>query len=149
MLTLHLQPEHDRAMREHGERAFPDECCGFLLGRVEGDRQIVEQVMAATNEHGQEERYHRFTITPLASYKAEKAARAEGLSVVGHYHSHPNSPARPSSGFADSDLDNATWPGYAFAIVSVMEGKAADLTSWLLAEDRSKFEPQAIKIAGL
>jgi proteasome lid subunit RPN8/RPN11 len=147
--TLHLQPEHDRAIREHGQRAYPNECCGFLLGRLKGDVQEVVQVMPARNEHGEEEQFHRFTITPAASYRAEKAARAEGLDVLGHYHSHPDAQARPSSGFPDGDLENATWPGYAFAIVSVGDGKAQDLTSWLLAEDRSKFDSQVIKIGDL
>ncbi len=147
MLTLVLQSEHAQTIHLHGERAFPNECCGFLLGKQDAGVQRVEKVMPAVNEHGEEEQYHRFTITPFASFKAEKAARAAGLDILGHYHSHPDAPARPSSGFADSDLDNATWPGYAFAIVSVMAGKAVDLTSWQLAEDRSKFESQPVTIA--
>ena len=147
--TLCLKPDHDQAIREHGQRAYPNECCGFLLGRLNGNVQEVVQVLPARNEHGEEEQFHRFTITPAASYQAERAARSEGLDILGHYHSHPDAPARPSSGFEDGDLENATWPGYAFAIVSVAEGKAVDLTSWLLAEDRSKFDPQEIKIDGL
>ena len=146
MHTLELKAEHDRAIRLHGERAYPNECCGFLLGKQADGVQRVEKVMPAVNEHGEEEQYHRFTITPYASFRAEKAARAAGLDILGHYHSHPNAEARPSSGFDDSDLSNATWPGYAFAIVSVKAGRAEDLTSWQLAEDRSKFDSQPIKI---
>ncbi|MDX1565547.1 MAG: Mov34/MPN/PAD-1 family protein, partial [Phycisphaeraceae bacterium] len=74
MPILHLETKHEEAIRAHGERAYPDECCGFLLGVIVGDMQQVQQVLPATNAHGKEERYHRFTITPEASYRAEKAA---------------------------------------------------------------------------
>ena len=138
-----LTPEHHAAIRSHAERAYPHECCGFLLGR---ELWRVEAVVPATNARGQEERHNRFVITPEASMRAEKEARRLGLSVIGHYHSHPDHPALPSSGFAESDLANATWPGFAFVIVSVMRGKAAEVTCWNLAEDRSKFEPVAIRM---
>jgi proteasome lid subunit RPN8/RPN11 len=147
MNDLVLQPEHDQAIRSHGERAFPHECCGFLLGKVQAGRFIVRHVLPATNAKGQEEAHNRFYISPEASFRAEKAARLQQLDIIGHYHSHPNSAARPSSGFADSDLDNATWPGSAFAIVSVRDGKAAELTSWLLADDRSRFIEQPVTLS--
>ncbi|MBI1367245.1 MAG: hypothetical protein GC162_01180 [Planctomycetes bacterium] len=137
-----LTPEHDQAIRSHGERAFPHECCGFLLGKVVEGVYRVARVMPAANSRGEEEKHNRFTITPEASYLAEKAARKEKLDIIGHYHSHPNHPARPSQ----YDLDHATWPGSAFAIVSVMKGRAELMTSWLLAADRSRFDPQAIEI---
>ncbi|MEM6448235.1 MAG: Mov34/MPN/PAD-1 family protein, partial [Cyanobacteria bacterium P01_D01_bin.123] len=31
-MVLHLTPEHVDAIRQHGERSFPQECCGLLLG---------------------------------------------------------------------------------------------------------------------
>ncbi len=143
MWVLELNAKHDAAIRAHGQRAYPYECCGFLLGR---ELWKVETVLPATNSKGQEEQHNRFVITPEASMRAEKEARRLGLSVIGHYHSHPDHPARPSQGFADSDLENATWPGFAFVIVSVMKGRAGELTCWNLAEDRSKFEPVNVRI---
>jgi proteasome lid subunit RPN8/RPN11 len=150
---LTLTAEHDQLIREHGQRTFPYECCGFLLGKKLWE---VQAVVPAVNDKGEEEQHNRFVITAEASKNAEKKAKALGLDVIGHYHSHPDSAAIPStpetvSASADgstggSDLDDATWPGYAFAIVSVMAGQAAELTCWNLAEDRSKFNPIPIKI---
>jgi proteasome lid subunit RPN8/RPN11 len=57
----------------------------------------------------------------------------------GAKHSHPDCPAIPSQ----FDLDHA-WPVYSYVIVSVRQGRAAELTSWELAEDRSKFLPEQI-----
>ena len=141
-MPLIIYAQHDLEIREHGARAFPHECCGFLLGRLDGDTRRVMRVLPATNDRGEEERHNRFTITPEASFNAEKVARAEELDIVGHYHSHPNAPAKPSA----YDLDHATWPGSSFAIVSVRDGEPENLTSWLLADDRSEFHEETIKI---
>lgn len=140
---LHLTSEHGQSIRSHAQRLYPHECCGFLLGR---ELWRVQSVLPATNAKGEEERHNRFVITPEASMRAEKEARRLGLSVIGHYHSHPDHPALPSSGFPESDLVNATWPGFAFVIVAVAKGRATDLTCWNLAEDRSKFEPVEIRM---
>lgn len=143
-------------MRAHAERIYPHECCGFLLGK---DLWTVDAVVPATNSKGEEEAHNRFEITPIASLRAEKEARARGLSVIGHYHSHPDSRAIPSKPHTvsasatgetgGSDLENATWPNSAFVIVSVMQGKSAEMTCWNLSDDRSDFEPVGIEILNL
>ena len=53
------------------------------------------------------------------------AYAADGLDVLGYYHSHPDHPARPSQ----YDLDHA-WPTFAYVIVAVAAGAAADMTAW-------------------
>ncbi len=141
MPELQITTEQLDAMKAHAERIYPHECCGFLLGP---SLWQVAAAIPAANDRGEEERHNRFVITPEASLRAEKEARRRGLTIVGHYHSHPDCPARPSSGFAESDLESATWPGYAFAIVSVMQAKAANVTCWNLAEDRTTFDPVPI-----
>ena len=153
MLTIELATEQDNTIRAHGERAYPHECCGFLLGH---ELWRVEAVLPATNAKGEQERRNRFYITPRESMLAEKEARRLGLNVIGHYHSHPDAPAVPSTPTSvsesatgttgESDLENATWPGYAFVIVSVRRGKAEEVRCWDLSPDRSKFEPVDIKI---
>lgn len=140
-MTLELHPSHETAIRDHGQRAFPHECCGFLLGTADGDIRRVVKVVPATNSRGEEERHNRFTITPEASFRAEKAARTEKLDIIGHYHSHPDAPARPSA----YDLDHATWPRSSFVIVSVRGGEPKDMTSWVLEDDRSKFTEEPIQ----
>ena len=110
-------------------------------------RSIIEAMasgnpVVATNIRGEEELHNRFTISPQAFMQADKAARAADLDILGFYHSHPNAPARPSQ----YDLDHA-WPVYSYVIVAVREGKPALMTSWLLENDRTKFNEQAIVIS--
>jgi proteasome lid subunit RPN8/RPN11 len=71
--------------------------------------------------------------------EAEKSASAQGLEVIGWYHSHPDHPARPS----EYDRDHA-WPWYSYIIVNVRAGVAQDMTSWRLKDDRSGFLEEKI-----
>jgi proteasome lid subunit RPN8/RPN11 len=118
------------AIRRHGEETFPHECCGALIGRGE----VVTAAVALPNTTEEGPR-RRFLVRPSDYMAAERAASANGGELLGFYHSHPDHPARPSQ----FDLDHA-WPNFAYVIVSVMSGRAADMTVWYLKEDRSSFD---------
>jgi proteasome lid subunit RPN8/RPN11 len=148
MITL--SPETEHAIREEGEQAYPDECCGVLLGKFEeglaagGERLVtVTKILPIENARKAEERHHRFVIEPEDFIRAEREARGLGLEMLGFYHSHPDSPARPS----DYDRDHAL-PFYAYIILAVEKGKATELMSWELTEDRTRFlqEETAISV---
>ena len=141
MIRLQLRPDHERAIRSHGRRAYPHECCGFLLGRDEDDVRQIVNAIPATNDRGEEELHNRFTISPEAFMHADRAARSAELDILGFYHSHPNAPAKPSP----YDLEHA-WPVYSYIIVSVEDGEPKEMTSWVLETDRSKFNQQEIAI---
>ncbi len=127
------------AIRSHGEETFPNECCGFMLGKANGDLRNVAELMRAENDREDEAKYNRFLITPDAFMRGEKAAREKGLDIIGFYHSHPDAPARPSK----YDLDHA-WPWYSYVIVSIKSGEADVMTSWVLREDRGAFGEEDI-----
>lgn len=63
--------------------------------------------------------------------------------ILGYYHSHPDHPARPSN----YDREHA-WPFYSYVIMSVGQGIPNDLTSWVLADDRSVFNPEKVQVTG-
>ncbi len=126
-------------IREHGRRTYPEECCGFLLGRAEPDGNRVVALRPVDNQR-ETNRERRYQITPHDYLHAERAAGREGLDIVGTYHSHPDHPARPSA----TDLQEATFPGFTYVIVAVGEGKPGELTAWSLAPDRSAFIPEPI-----
>jgi proteasome lid subunit RPN8/RPN11 len=117
-------------IRRHGEETFPHECCGALIGK---DDVVTAAVpLPNTTEEGPR---RRFLVRPSDYMAAERAASTHGGDLLGFYHSHPDHPARPSQ----FDLDHA-WPNFAYVIVSVMSGHAADMTVWYLKEDRSSFD---------
>ena len=120
----------DEAIRAHGQQAYPHECCGALLGR---DGHVTDLVaLANTTEEGPR---RRFLVRPGDYRQAEQRATALGVDLLGFYHSHPDHPARPSQ----YDLDHA-WPTFAYIIVAVAQGAAAEMTVWFLKDDRSSFE---------
>jgi proteasome lid subunit RPN8/RPN11 len=127
-------------IRDHGERDYPFECCGLLLGRFEPDgRKLVLETYPISNAREEEAKRNRFLIRPEELLEGEQYAREKGLDVIGFYHSHPDSPAAPSQ----YDLDHA-WPTYSYIIVSVKNHVAADLLSWEMESDRSRFNTEEI-----
>ena len=128
-------------IREHGVRDYPYECCGLLLGRFEADTKLVNETYPISNAREESAKRNRFLIEPAELMRGEKYARSKELEVVGFYHSHPDSPARPSQ----YDLEHA-WPTYSYIIVSTSDGQSGDLFSWEQEPDRSKFNPEEIRV---
>jgi proteasome lid subunit RPN8/RPN11 len=93
--------------------AAPAECCGILLGRA-------NQIMEAVPARNLSEDPNRFLIDPAGHIDARRRARQRGLEVVGFYHSHPHSPARPSA----TDLAEASYPDHVHLIVGLQSGSA-------------------------
>jgi proteasome lid subunit RPN8/RPN11 len=140
-MRVHVPEEILQRMRQHGEETYPHECCGFMLGSVQGDEQRITEIRSQPNERT-ESRENRFVISPEQFKAAEAYARAAGLQLVGIYHSHPDSPARPS----EYDREHA-WPWFSYVIVSVMGGRAAEANAWQLRDDRSGFDAMRLETA--
>jgi proteasome lid subunit RPN8/RPN11 len=135
---LHLSSEIEAEIKTAGEGAYPNECCGILIGEIDSEgTKTVKRTEAVNNSREGGEKYHRFLITPEDVFRAEKTARAAGLELIGFYHSHPDHPASPS----EYDRDNAL-PFYSYVIVSVEKGRAKELASWELTADRTSFLPE-------
>lgn len=126
-------------IHEHGSRDYPHECCGALLGREEGaDRAVLGLVPLENRREDTPE--NRFSIEPKDVLRAEKEAMANGWNLIGWYHSHPDSPARPS----DYDREHA-WPWYSYIIFQVEKAEPREMRSWRLKEDRGAFAEEAIE----
>jgi proteasome lid subunit RPN8/RPN11 len=136
----------ERAIRREGEKSYPGECCGALIGRLKAeaegdDARAVISVFPIENARESGERRRRFTIEAGDLLRAERAALGQGLEVLGFYHSHPDHPALPS----DYDREHAL-PFYSYVIVAVEGGRAAEMSSWRLEADRASFKEEAIEI---
>ncbi|HEX4123161.1 MAG TPA: M67 family metallopeptidase [Tepidisphaeraceae bacterium] len=139
-MQLILPPIFRQVIESHGADAFPNECCGMLVGRdVPGTGRMVEKLVKVPNDFPTVEQYHRFSIDPLLQLQTEKKAAAEGKMLLGFYHSHPDHPARPS------EYDRAhAWPFYSYLIVSILAGKPDVMTCWVLDETTEQFVEQEI-----
>lgn len=148
---LKLSPEHLQAICAHAESTYPDECCGLLLGKLTEGSKILVEVIATQNIWSTQaseisafeaiepttKRSH-YEIAPEVMLKAQKSARDRQLNIIGIYHSHPDHPAIPS------EFDRVyAWQQYSYIIVSVQQGKADKLNSWLL-DDQHQFQLEEI-----
>jgi proteasome lid subunit RPN8/RPN11 len=124
-------------MDAHVEKAYPEEGAGFLLGK-EGR---VMEILALSNSREDGARHNRFLFTPEDYLEAEMTAETLGLDLIGVFHSHPDCPNVPS----DYDREWAQ-PFFSYIITRVDDGKAVNSRSWKLAEDRSKYEEEELKI---
>lgn len=139
-MTLVISPQLEREIGSHGEATFPEECGGLLLGREVDGVRTVESILKLENRRT-ESRHNRVELSPLDYAKGEREAARQGLGVWGFYHSHPDHPPIPS----DYDLEHASFVGWSYLIVSVFSGKATELRSWTLRDDRSQFDEETIQ----
>jgi proteasome lid subunit RPN8/RPN11 len=128
-------------IRDHAAREYPHECCGVLLGRMEGNTKTVYALRPMTNVHA-ETHERRYLIPPEEMFRLEQEARSGAFQILGFYHSHPDHPARPS----EYDREWA-WPWYSYIILSVVSGKPGELTCWTLDDDREAFSAETILVS--
>lgn len=108
------------------------------LQNLRKEPEKAQELLPLNSPESESER-NRFLIDPREQLHVEKDARTRGLEVLGYYHSHPDHPARPSS----YDREHA-WPWYSYVILSVRGGEPQDMTSWVLTDDRSRFDQEQI-----
>jgi proteasome lid subunit RPN8/RPN11 len=104
-------------MVRHAQACYPRECCGILLGTVDGaDKRVASIAIACRNAY-EGDRPDRFALDPKDMIAAERQARQSGLDVLGFFHSHPDE----ESYFSATDLANSA-PWYSNVVMSVRNG---------------------------
>jgi [CysO sulfur-carrier protein]-S-L-cysteine hydrolase len=94
----------------HAQKDAPIEACGYLAER----ETVVAEAIPLNNLDTSPE---HFTLDSAEQFTALRRMRAEGLKLKGVYHSHPATPARPSS----EDIRLANDPNLSYVIVSLAE----------------------------
>ena len=140
-MIVELTHDLQQKIFQQMEATYPNEGGGFLLGHLDGDDIRVEAITQVENIFETEEQYHRYAMTPQDWMRLEDEADAQGLTLVGYYHSHPDSPAIPS----EYDREYAL-PNFLYIITSVMDERAVDMKVWRLRKDRSKFDEGSLDI---
>ena len=142
--TLRMSGEVYETIRQHGERTYPHECCGVLLGRPGEDGNAVEAAIEAGNTRT-DSAHNRYNIAPQELIRIQRQGRERGLDIVGFYHSHPDHPAQ----WSKTDFEEAHWIGCSYVITSVEKGTAKITNSFLLTgtgEEDKRFEDQRVVV---
>ena len=141
---LKLSQSAYAALRLHGEETYPHECCGVLLGEMNGDERVVSSVVRCGNTRT-DSPVNRYHIDPRELVQIQREGRERDEDIVGFYHSHPDHPAQWSS----TDLAEAHWIGCSYVITSVEKGKAVLTNSFELAgnsEEDKRFRDEEIVV---
>lgn len=136
-MALRIPSSELAKMKDHAAETYPEECCGFLIGVADEDKD-VRQVRRAQNVHRGAKQI-RYTIDPREQMHVERELDGTGLQIVGFYHTHPDHPAKPSL----YDRDHA-WPLYSYLILSIFDANVVDMRSWVLDEDQRVFEEERL-----
>ena len=115
------------ALRQHGEETYPHECCGVLLGTMDGDARTVTSIVRAGNTRA-DSPHNRYNIDPRELVRIQRQGRERGEDIIGFYHSHPDHPAQ----WSQTDFAEAHWIGCSYVITSIEQGKAALTNSFEL-----------------
>ena len=137
MIEIEAKPWQTMVL--HAERAYPNECCGAMLGHNQGRNKVVTDAVALENSFAGDQNA-RYELKPEDLLAADKAARARGLDVIGIFHSHPDCDAY----FSETDLKNSC-PWYSFVVLSVQKGKFDHANSYLPDLDQTSAEPEELK----
>lgn len=122
----------------HAVKALPDEACGLIAGTVEGGDKKIKKVYLLTNiDHSNE----HFSLDPKEQLEAIKDMRKNGFVPLGNWHSHPESPSRPS----EEDKRLAFDSKASYMILSLMDRENPVLNSFRITGDTAEKEELVIE----
>lgn len=122
----------------HAVKELPDEACGLIAGTVEGGDKEIKKVYLLTNiDHSNE----HFSLDPKEQLEAIKDTRKNGFVPLGNWHSHPESPSRPS----EEDKRLAFDSKASYMILSLMNRENPVLNSFKITGDTAEKEELVIE----
>lgn len=135
---IKISEENYQKILEHAKSCLPEEACGLIAGEINGGDKIIRKVYLLTNiDHSNE----HFSLDPKEQLSAVKDMRSEGLVPLGNWHSHPESPSRPS----EEDKRLAFDSKASYLILSLMDINAPVLNSFKISGDVAENEGLVIE----
>lgn len=117
----------------HAESELPNEACGLIAGNIDGENKEIKKVYFLTNtDHSNE----HFSLDPREQLAAVKDMRKNGFVPLGNWHSHPESPSRPS----DEDKRLAYDSKASYMILSLMDRENPVLNSFKISSSQAEKE---------
>ncbi|MGR3178461.1 MAG: M67 family metallopeptidase [Candidatus Anammoxibacter sp.] len=136
---IKINQKEIETIKEFVKKAYPDECCGLLVGKIAGEEREVVEIHALTNLNTERSK-DRYEIDPAEYMKVDRDVSTRKLDIVGIYHSHPDHPSRPS----EFDAGRA-WEGYSYLIIAIANGSEFEMKSWVFHDSTKTFEEEEIK----
>jgi proteasome lid subunit RPN8/RPN11 len=135
---IRIETEPWAEMVSHARATYPNECCGAMLGSVDGGDKVVKIALPLENVSQGPQR-SRYELKPEDLLHADREARRRNMDLVGIYHSHPDCDAY----FSETDLKNSC-PWYSFVVLSVQKGNFDHANSWLPNPEQTAAEKEEL-----
>jgi proteasome lid subunit RPN8/RPN11 len=127
-----------RVMVDHAQATYPNECCGAMIGAIDGSEKSVKVAVPLDNAFSGEQGA-RYELRSEDLLKADAEARQRGMDLIGIFHSHPDCDAY----FSKTDLENSC-PWYSFVVLSIKEGVFDHANSFLPDPDQTKADKEEL-----
>lgn len=118
------------------QAAYPGECCGLLVGQAEPNGDVLITRTVASANVADPPAPDRFEVDPKIRFDLMRELEDTAELIVGHYHSHPDHPAKPSQ----TDIDMAFEPDMVWLITAVISGTAGRTRAWRLNRETRRVE---------
>jgi [CysO sulfur-carrier protein]-S-L-cysteine hydrolase len=115
-------------MIAHAERELPIEACGYLAG-------VSEEIVASYEMKNIDASAEHFSFDVKEQFAVMRDVRNKNMRILAVYHSHPQTPARPSA----ADIKLANDPQISYLIIS-LAGSLADVKSYRILDGEVKSE---------
>lgn len=121
---IKLKKSDYEKMLAHAVKNLPEEACGLLGGVISenGEREVKKVYLLTNTDHSNE----HFSLDPKEQLEAVKDMRSSALLPLGNWHSHPESPSRPS----EEDKRLAYDKTASYMILSLMDNENPVLKSF-------------------
>jgi proteasome lid subunit RPN8/RPN11 len=135
---INIEPAAWDLMVSHARSTYPNECCGAMLGSIDGDAKFVRAAVpienAFTGEQGA-----RYELRQQDLLAADAEARSRKMDLIGIFHSHPDCDAY----FSKTDLENSC-PWYSFVVLSIKNGQFDHANSFLPDPDQTRADKEEL-----
>ncbi len=136
---IKIEPDAWTVMVEHAKTAYPNECCGAMIGTIDGDEKLVKVSVPLENAF-QGAQAARYELRPEDLLQADREARRQGMDLIGIFHSHPDCDAY----FSETDLKNSC-PWYSFVVLSIQGGQFHHANSFLPNADQTAADKESLE----
>lgn len=127
---IYITKDDYNLILSHAKNNLPEEACGLLGGVIDGEDKYVKKVYLLENtDHSNE----HFTMSPQAQLQSIKDMRQKGYVLLGNWHSHPESPSRPS----EEDKRLAMDTKIRYLILSLMDNDNPVLNAFIIDKDKN------------
>ena len=139
VVMIKLSKSDYEKILKYAESELPDEACGLIGGEItdSGDKIIKKVYLLTNTDHSNE----HFSMDPKEQFESIKDMRANGFVPLGNWHSHPESPSRPS----EEDKRLAYDSKASYMILSLMDRENPVLNSFKIKGSNAEKEELVIE----